>query len=116
REGRGARGGGGSAGGGEDAGEAGGRADGDERGGGEHGDVPGQEDAAREVRGSPRGGRSMNRSEVCPDLRAWRRFHAGDVSEEELECLAAHQETCARCRAVLASLDSAPGAGGQTIP
>src|SRR4051794_29940810 len=50
----------------------------------------------------------MNRSDVCPDLEAWRLFHAADVSEEELERLAAHQEACAACRAVLASLDSLP--------
>src|SRR5262249_59804396 len=90
---------------GEDAGEAGGRADGDERGGGEHGDLPGEEDAARKVPGSPRGGRRMNRSEVCPDLEAWRLFHAGDVSDEELERLAGHQEACPGFRALLASPD-----------
>jgi serine/threonine protein kinase len=51
----------------------------------------------------------MNRSDGCPDLEAWRLFHAGDVSEEEeLERLAAHQEACAACRAVLAWLDAAP--------
>jgi hypothetical protein len=58
----------------------------------------------------------MNRSDVCPDLEAWRLFHAGDISEEELERLAAHQESCAACRAVLASLDWAPGDGNDTIP
>ena len=47
----------------------------------------------------------MTQHSVCPCLEVWRRFHAGDVSDEELESLAAHQENCASCRDRLASLD-----------
>jgi hypothetical protein len=45
---------------------------------------------------------------ACPGMEVWRRFHAGDVSDEELETLAAHQENCESCRARLASLDAPP--------
>ena len=56
----------------------------------------------------------MSQPNACPPMEAWRRFHAGDVSDEELEVLAAHQEGCASCRERLASLDPKPSGHADT--
>jgi tRNA A-37 threonylcarbamoyl transferase component Bud32 len=57
----------------------------------------------------------MSELSLCPGVGDWRRFHAGDVSDEELERLGAHQEGCECCRALLASLDLKPAHDAVTV-